>query len=91
MPYVLCYNDRRQSIPLAAVQEESEILPKLAEIIKAGPIKDLEPFKNTVFHTWSSQMNSGIVLCPRYSQYKNVTVLVLNDKNSQTMFVTHVP
>lgn len=91
MPYVLCYNDRRQSIPLAVVEQEAQILPRLAEIVKAAPIKELEPFKDTVFHAWSSRMNSGIIPWPRYAPYKNVTILVLNDKNCQTMFVTQIP
>ena len=90
MPYVLCYNDRRQSIPLAVVEQEPQIIIKLAEIVKAAPIKELEPYKDTVFHTWSTRMNSGIVPFPRYSPYKNVTILVLNDKNCQTMFVTQI-
>ena len=90
MSYILCYNDRRQSIPLAAIQEEDQILPKLAEIINVAPIKELEPFKDTVFHIWSRNMNSGIVPFPRYAPYKNVTILVLNDKNCQTMFVTQI-
>jgi hypothetical protein len=91
MPYVLCYNDRHQSIPLAIVEQEPEIIIKLAEIIKSAPIKELEPFKDTVFHTWSSRMNSGIVPWTKYILYKNVTILVLNDKNCQTMFVTQIP
>ena len=90
MPYVLCYNDRRQSIPLAIVEQEPQIIIKLAEIVKAAPIKELEPFKDTVFHAWSSNMNSGIVFNPRYVPYKNVTILVLDDKNCRTIFVTLV-
>jgi hypothetical protein len=91
MPYVLCYNDRHQSIPLAVIQEETDILGRLTQIVKSTPIKELVPFKDTVFHTWSSNMNSGIVPFLRYSPYKNVTVLVLDDKNYQTIFVTRVP
>ena len=91
MHYVLCYNDRRQSIPLAVVEQEPQIIIKLAEIVKAAPIKELEPYKDTVFHTWSTRMNSGIVPWTKYIPYKNVTVLVLNDNNSQTLFVTQIP
>lgn len=90
MPYVLCYNDRRQSIPLAVIEQEPQIIIKLAEIVKAAPIKELEPFKDTVFHTWSSRMNSGIMPWPRYAPYKNMTILVLDDKNCRTMFVTRI-
>lgn len=91
MPYIISYNDRKQSIPLAIVDEEPQILPRLAELVKAAPIKELEPFKDTVFHTWSPRMNSGLVYSVKYAPYKNVTVLVLNDMNCQTMFVTQVP
>jgi len=91
MPYIICYNDRKQSIPLAVVDEESQINRRLAELIKTPPIKDLEPFKDTVFHVWSTNMNSGLVRRPKYEPYKNVTVLILNDMNCQMMFVTQVP
>ena len=90
MPYIICYNDRMRSIPLAIIDEESKISPRLAELVRAPPIKELEPFKDTVFHTWSSRMNSGLVRRPKYDPYKNVTVLVLNDMNCQTMFVTQI-
>lgn len=91
MPYIICYNDRMRSLPLAVIDEESQIIRKLAESIKAPPIKELEPFKDTVFHIWSTNMNSGLVRRPKYELYKNVTVLVLNDMNCQSMFVTQVP
>jgi hypothetical protein len=80
-----------RSIPLAVIDEEFKIFPRLAELVKAPPIKELEPFKDVVFHRWSTNMNSGIVYNPRYEPYKNVTVLFLNDKNCQTMFVTQIP
>lgn len=91
MPYIICYNDRMRSIPLVVVDEEPQIIRKLAELVKAPPIKELEPFKDIVFHIWSTNMNSGLVRRPKYEPYKNVTVLVLNDMNCQSMFVTQVP
>jgi ATP-dependent Clp protease adapter protein ClpS len=35
-------------------------------------------------------MNSGLVRRPKYELYKNVTVLVLNDMNCQSIFVTQI-
>ena len=90
MPYILCYNDRKQSIPLAVVDEETQIIRRLAELIRDPPIKELEPFKDIIFHIWSTNMNSGLVRRPKYEPYKNVTVLVLNDMNCQSMFVTQI-